>query len=377
MRPGRCLLLMTLLPCCARGDDEGGCPQSPLALQDELAATVEDNDDLGGGIFRVGSDGCVRFQGGSGAVAVDGDMLAPDDAFEIASITKTFTAALTMTFVEDGTLALDDPFVEAWGTDAPTALLIVDGVDRTPELTLRQLLAHTSGLPDFWVDGPFVSPGVNAFLADFNADRDHVWTPEEILAYVPDLDPIGAPGAQFHYGDTGYVMMGMLIERLAGVPYHVVLRERILDPLGMRHTWMTYREDPPAGVVVTHRYEGSEDLHEVPRQSADWAGGGLASTTADLERFALALVGETLLQPSSWEQMTMWTPVGEPDVWYGLGLFRVDTGIAGDVIGHDGYGNSFMYVAPELEVAFTGTLNQRDADWYPLLEAALTALVER
>lgn len=351
------------------------CAEGPLALQDELDATVASNDGFGGGLMRVAGRDCVWFEGAAGELARGGAAMSTDAAFEIASVTKTFTAVLVMTFVEDRTIALDDTFVAAYGGDAPSSLLVIDGIDRTPEITLRQLLGHTSGLPDYWLDGPFVEPGVNAFVVDFDADPDRFWTPPEILAYVPDLDPIGPPGAQYHYGDTGYVMLGMLIERLAGMPYDAVMRARILEPLGMDDTWLTYHEDAPVGLAEAHRYEGDYDLFHRTRQSADWAGGGLASTTMDLERFMLALVdGEILHDPASWAAMTTWTPVGEPDVWYGLGLFRVDTGIAGDIIGHDGYGNAFMYWASEPAVMFTGTLDQRDADWYPLFESALSSL---
>ena len=169
----------------------------------------------------------------------------------------------------------------------------------------------------------------------------------------------------------------MLVEKLSGTTYHEALRARILDPVGMPDTYMTFRESPPRGLVESHRYEGADDLYQVTRQSADWAGGGLASSTRDLERFMFALVdNEILHDPSSWTAMTEWTPVGEPDVWYGLGLFRVDTGIAGDIIGHDGYGTAFMYYAPDVDAMFTGTLNQTEADWYPMFEAALIDLAD-
>jgi CubicO group peptidase (beta-lactamase class C family) len=352
-----------------------GCVDRPLALDGDLADAVAANDGYGGGILRVAGRDCVYFEGAAGVLERDGDPIAVDTGFEVASVTKTFTAVLVMTFVEDGDLALDDTYVAAWGADAPTDLLVIDGVDRTAEITLRQLLGHTSGLPDYWTDGPFVAPDVNAFVVDFDADPDRFWTPEEILAYVPGLDPIGPPGAQYHYGDTGYVMLGMLVERIAGEPYDAVLRARILDPIGMPDTYLTYHEDAPRGLVESHRYEADYDLFHVTRQSADWAGGGLASSTVDLERFMLALVdGEILHDPQSWTAMTTWTPVGEDGVWYGLGLFRVETGIRGDIIGHDGYGNSFMYWASDPDVVFTGTLNQRDTDWYPLFESAMTAL---
>ena len=108
----------------------------------------------------------------------------------------------------------------------------------------------------------------------------------------------------------------------------------------------------------------------MPRQSADWAGGGLISTTRDLERFLRGLAtGALFHQPGSLDLMRQAVPVGENDISYGLGLYRVKLADGqGELWGHDGHGNSFAYYWPGRDITFTGTLNQTENDWWPLVE---------
>jgi D-alanyl-D-alanine carboxypeptidase len=294
----------------------------------------------------------------------------PTDAnFEIASTSKAFTAAAVLLLTERGTLDLDAPISDYLPPDYTDGLLVIGGHDYGPELTLRQLLSHTAGLPDYWNDPPWVIPGVNAFLLAYILDPDRFWTPEEILAYVPGLDPIDVPGATWHYSDTGFLLAGLVVERVTGDPLHEVYDRLIFGPLGLDDTWLHWREPSPGTRTESHRYEGTWDMYPRRHNSADWAGGGLVSTTADLERFLRALWDGALFEdPATFGEMTAWTPTGVGGIDYGLGLFRVDLGAGlGWIWGHDGYGNSFMYHWPRHDVTFTGTLNQTGNDWWPLV----------
>ena len=236
-------------------------------------------------------------------------------------------------------------------------------------ITIRQLLNHTSGLPDYWTDGSKDGAGNNAFLRAFLAEPSRSWQPEEMVAFARDV-PARRPGGRFHYSDTNYVLLGLIIEKTTGRPLHRVYRELIFDPLGMNNTWLTYKESR-RGAAPSHRYEGDEDLHNAARQSADWAGGGLVSTTRDLEKFLRGLASGKLFQnAATLEWMREATPVGERDISYGLGLYRVKLGNGlGELWGHDGHGNSFAYYWPERGITLTGTLNQTENDWWPLAES--------
>jgi CubicO group peptidase (beta-lactamase class C family) len=347
-----------------------------LDLGPSLARIVGFNGGFGGGLARVASgSGQVLYEEARGAQQVGGAPLTPADSFEIASTSKAFTAACLLTLVEEGAvgpLGIDEKLGNLLPPAVTSGLLVIGGHDFGPELTLRQLLAHTSGLPDYWKDPPFVWPGVNAFLAPYILNPQQTWTPLEILAKAKGLTPIAKPGVVWHYSDTGYVLVGLVIESLTGKPLHEAYRKRLFEPLGLTETWLHWQEPPASSVVESHRYEGSLDMYPQAHNSADWAGGGLVSTTRDLERFIGGLMrGQLFADSKTLGLMTTWVPTGAPGVEYGLGLFRVDLGPGhGAIVGHDGYGNSWMYYWPEPDLVFTGTLNQSENDWWPLVAEA-------
>ena len=148
--------------------------------------------------------------------------LTADTEFAVASISKTFLAALILVLVDEGKLSLDAPV-------AP----YLPGVELDPAITVRQLLDHTSGLHDYFYD-----PDIDEALL---ADRKRVWTPEEALAYVGK--PYFEPSAGWHYSNTNYVILGLLAETIEGAPLPTQLRTRFLAPLGLdRHPLPGCRE---------------------------------------------------------------------------------------------------------------------------------------
>ena len=330
-------------------------------VREVLERLVAHNDGHGGGVIRISGPQGLLCEEAAGLMAGQGSgPMTPDTPFEIASITKAVTAATVLRLVEQGKLRLDSPLSE----------VLPGGPSRGFQgaITVRQLLSHTSGLPNYWTDGARDRAGNNAFLRAFVAEPGRFWQPEEILAHSRAI-PAKRPGSRFHYSDTNYILLGLIIERAAAKPLHLVFREQIFDPLGMNATWLSYRGEP-RGAAPSHRYEGAEDLHDVPRQSADWAGGGLISTTRDLERFLRGLASGALFrQPGTLDTMRQAVPVGENDISYGLGLYRVKLADGqGELWGHDGHGNSFAYYWPDRDITFTGTLNQTENDWWPLVE---------
>ncbi|HTL35663.1 MAG TPA: serine hydrolase domain-containing protein, partial [Kofleriaceae bacterium] len=350
----RCLVLAGLTAACGNhempavatdappADTAGdGCPPTVRSFDPELTAAVAMNAGKGGGILRVEcTSGRLLFEGGAGGIAA-GDM------FEIQSTTKTFTAALVLMFVEDGRVTLDTPLGSVLPATDTQGLLVIANHDYGPELTLRQLMHHTAGLPDYWNDGPFGSDGMNAFQRAYVADPDRMFEPRELVEYARHLTPIALPGTKHHYTDTGYVLLGLVIEQLAGKPYHQVMRERILTPLGLTHTYLRYREADLG--PVTAWYDDGELVAGVRHQSADWAGGGYVSTAADLARFLRALADREILhEQETLDAMREWGPTDVDGIEYGLGLYRVDYAKFGEPQrgswwGHDGYGNAFMY----------------------------------
>lgn len=336
-------------------------PEDSRPVLDVLNRLVTRNDGHGGGVVRISGPSGPICLGAAGLTAGPGSpAMSPDTPFEIASITKAVTATVILQLVEEGKITLDSSIESVLPSNHSRGF--------NPNITIRQLLSHTSGLGHYWEDGPHDRAGNNAFLIAFLAEPGRFWQPEDILSQARAI-PAKRPDSAFHYSDTNYVLLGLIIEQAEGRPLHSVFRQRIFDPLSMDATWLSYRQKQ-RGTAPSHRYEGSDDLNNVPRQSADWAGGGLVSTARDLERFLRGLAsGAVFKKPATLALMLDAVPVGEDGISYGLGLYRVKLeGNLGEVWGHDGHGNSFAYYWPQRDITFTGTLNQTENDWWPLVE---------
>jgi len=267
----------------------------------------------------------------------DGRDLTAADRMLSGSVGKTYVTALAHFLVHTGKLDLD-----------ATAASYFEGVDaewleRLPnarEVTLRQLLRHQSGVPR-WVFQP-------AFVRDL-ADRDRVFSPEECLAYVYDMDPLFAPGDGWAYADTNYLVVGMVIERVTGETFYDQVRKHLIDPLGLADTVPSDSRDVP-GVIQGHVVAlasmagGNRTLENgrfVFNPQFEWCGGGWASTPLDLARWARLLYGgkalgaeeggaylETLLDAVEARGLGRGTR-------YGLGAMLRDTP-AGRFVFHDG-----------------------------------------
>lgn len=353
-------------------------PAAAAAVQKRLAAAALANEGYGGSILRVESlSRGLLWQGAAGPLAHGREAaLAPEDAFEVASIAKMFTAVCTLLLVEDGQLTLDEPLGRILPPADTRGLLVVEGHDYGPELTIEQLLSHRAGLPDYWTDPPLDRREQNEFLRAFLADARKLWSPAEVLGYARRLTPVARPGTQYHYSDTGYLLLGLVIERVSHRSLEAVFRQRLFTPLQMNDTYSIYREPAPRRRRLAHRYEEKADLFHQKRQSAEWAAGGVVSIVEDLSRFLRALsAGRLFRNHATRDRMLTWRPTGAAGTDYGLGLFRLALGeLGGHAWGHDGHGNAFAYILPEHDLLVVGTLDQLKNDWLPLVLDVVRAL---
>jgi D-alanyl-D-alanine carboxypeptidase len=315
------------------------------------------------GLLLINGPG-FRWRGASGvSVADSGLLILPDDQFNIDSIAKMMTAAIAMKLVEEGRLALDDHVSDYLPDSLVHGLHVYEGRSYGEQITVRQILNHSSGIVDDWA-----CPGFIELVA---ADPQKRWSPEETIAYVKkNCEPRFAPGDGFHYSDTAYNLLGLVLERVTDKPLHVLYRETLLDPLGMSHTYRpAYEPARPSipGRRPAERYLGDMECGLWPSvMTADWAGGGLVSTTDDLNVFLRAFVeGKIFSSPQARDTMLTWRESG-PVNNYGLGVSRVlfskfdDPTVAtlGEVWGHTGSSHNFMYYWPQEDITLVGTLNQ-------------------
>jgi D-alanyl-D-alanine carboxypeptidase len=237
---------------------------------------------------------------GYGMANVELSVPASDSTvFEIGSISKEFVSAAVMLLVEEDRLGLEDP-IHDYLADLPSEWLGV---------TVRQLLTHTSGIPDY------------EEIQTYEAYRLR-FTPEEIIRVAHTRPMDFDPGTGYYYSNTGYFLLSMIVERLEGHPLGEVLQERIFGPLGMTQTRMA---DPEH--IIRHRASGyyvdyTNRLvnRDATQTSSTLGAGGIVSTVHDMVKWDEALYETELLSAESKE--AMWTPVTLPsgrNTQYGFG----------------------------------------------------------
>ncbi|MCX5795306.1 MAG: serine hydrolase [Elusimicrobia bacterium] len=231
-----------------------------------------------------------------------------DSIFAIGSLSKSFTAIAVLILQEEGKLSVDDKLAKYF-PDYP----------RAGEITLKNLLQHTSGIKSITSVEPFKS------------DQAKDWTPAEIVALLAPQPLDFEPGTKAQYSNSGCIFLGLIVEKAAGMPFADFLAQRITGPLGMTHTTMGSNSRIVLDRVLGYAASsGTVRNAEVASFSAPYASGGIFSTTADLARLVKVFRGEALLSRKSVAEMTAPTRLKDGSVYvsdgpglrfsYGYGL---------------------------------------------------------
>ncbi len=252
-----------------------------------------------------------------------------DGQVRIASNTKTFVATVVLQLVGEGKVELDQPIEKYL-----PGVVRGNGIDGH-NITVRQLLQHTSGLPDYDQD----------VATDYLANQHTYFEPRQLLDMALAHGAESAPGIQWSYSNTNYIIAGLLVQKVTGRPLGEEITRRVINRIGLRHTYwpatgdQTIRERHPQGYWMT---EPGKPLVDVTEQepSMAWAAGALISTPSDLNRFFGALIGGKLLKPAQLAQML--TTVDAPDAGprggsqYGLGIQTFKLSCGGFAWSHGG-----------------------------------------
>ncbi|HTE66733.1 MAG TPA: serine hydrolase domain-containing protein, partial [Candidatus Binatia bacterium] len=321
--------------------------------------------------LAVDGPGRSRFVTASGTEERDGDTPATADAqFRVASTTKLFVSTVVLQLVEEGRLRLDDP-VSAY----------VPGFDHAHGVTIRQLLNHTSGIPDY--------TRTDHFHEGLLADRDRVWSTDEMFALVADVRRDFAPGNDYLYSNTGYLLLGRVIDTVTGSTWAAEVRRRILDPLRLPHTYIAGAEPVPGGVVpgyIDADMDGDVENVETGRpwpalETAEGPAGAIVSTAGDLAAFADALFRGRLLSPSTLKQMVAEGPHHPRNANYGLGVEITRPDYRLTVWGHGGYTIGFksaLWYVPKQDLVVVVLANDARANTSDLAELVVrTELADR
>jgi D-alanyl-D-alanine carboxypeptidase len=301
-------LASLLLPAHAAGQAAPGAAPAPLTQAEALDALVlksMQTRQFPGVAIGVVKDGKVVVAKGYGFSDVEKSLKATEQTvYQLASVTKQFTAAAVLMLVEDGKVSLDGKITD-----------ILAGLPAAwAPVTVRHLLTHTSGIKSY-----------TDVLGAQKTPDSQVFTSDQILALVKDAPLTFTPGEKYAYSNTGYYLLGMIVEKASGKPYATFLADRIFKPLGMTSTGLDdYGDVRP---IRAKGYATADSVtkpaeHTHPTQPV--AAGALVSTIVDLVKWDAALAARKLLKPASYE--AMWTPMrlndGKPST-YAMG-WQVD-----------------------------------------------------
>lgn len=325
-------MIWSALLCCLLAAVAGpAMAQQQKALQTQLDKFILD-EGIPGGVLLVAKGGQPAVTVASGLAVVDPERaMRVDDRFYLASIGKMATAVAVLQLVEEGRIGLDDP--------AGKYLAGLPGIDRIAnarEATIRQMLDHSAGLPEYYDE---------RFTAGLTKGRQ--WGVRDLLPYLYDKPALWPPGTGYDYSNTGYVLLGAVIEAVDGTDYAAAIDRRVFRRAGMAAAQVGARGDEPR---LVHGYVYDEDIDDDDDDagpdvdiSADaWCwltgDGSVVASAADVHRFLLALFRDGKLLSRAMVE-TMITPSAN-EATYGLGV-ELEKGRNGRIVGHSGHVDGF------------------------------------
>jgi D-alanyl-D-alanine carboxypeptidase len=352
----------------------GACQNSPVAepgspSPETLQVTLDtwrERADLPAVVLGVWDSGGGRWLGASGTPERAGTVGVTTDArFRIASITKVFVAVVVLQLVEEGRLGLDEPVFRYLAADAPR------------HVTIRQLLNHTSGIPDY-----SMSDGFSKQLLEH---RERRWTADEVLALVKDKESDFPPGTGYAYSNTDYILLGEVIKQVSGRSWSQEIRHRILEPLDLDSTYIAGAESM-RGPVVPGYFDADNDGHvENVETGGPWPAletsegpaGAMVSTAADLVTFGHALFRGRLVQEPTLRAMVTEGPYHPRFSNYGLGLEIMRPDYRTTIWGHGGFLPGFksaLWYVPSRDAVIVVLANDARANPADLAELVMRRL---
>jgi D-alanyl-D-alanine carboxypeptidase len=250
------------------------------------------------------------------------------EPYHVASIGKVFTAVLIQMLAERGLLSLQDCIQPYFSSEQLDNLFVYQGVNHASRVTIQHLLGHTSGVADYFegIANTRDRERAKRFIDEVLTQPEHYWTPQELIEYTRRYQSaVGLPGQVFNYSDTGYILLGLIIERFTGKSFAENLSSELFLPLDMRDSYLMFYSEPvnmPKKNIEKIWMNGVE-VSRFKSLSCDWAGGGIISTTADLLAFDLALRNGRLIQTDRLDTMDHCPHRFQPGIYYGLGMMEI------------------------------------------------------
>jgi D-alanyl-D-alanine carboxypeptidase len=353
------IAILFFTSCQVRPDDDKEYFARQKTLQAQLDIFLQNNPEVPGIVssWRLKDNSLVQAASGYADIELK-ERMSTYHKMGVASNTKMMTATIILQLQEEGKLKLNDPMRKYLPNVITDNICVLNGISYGNLITIRQLLKHTSGIYDF-VDANFIKSTL--YFPDKN------YTPEDLLIYnVCAGRPYFIPGTagKYHYSSTNYILLGMIIQKITGQPFHSVLRDRIFTPLHMFNSSVWTYEQPAAPLAAGYN-NGVDISHN--NLSWTWATGGVVSQADEMNLFIKTLFhGYFFKKRETLLAMMQTTPesVDEYGYEYGLGIMKYNFGNGFIAYGHigslHGY-NSACFYLPLHDASFFVGINRGNA----------------
>ncbi|WP_082232088.1 serine hydrolase domain-containing protein [Halobacillus massiliensis] len=269
----------------------------------------------------------------------------------IASVTKLYVTAVLMKLKSENRLHLNDKISKYISQDILDGLHVRKGVDYSKEITVKQLMANTSGIPDYFT---------GAAVAELIKGKDQCWDFDRVMNAAKKRRAKFPPGQKAQYSDTNYRLLGRMIETITNENISTVFKEYIFEPLHLKET---YVYDDPTDLRPAPLYVKNNELHLPKYMASVGSEGGIVSTAKETMTFLKAFMNGRFFPQEDFSQLMDWKLLFRPGVfYYGVGLTSQPMSSkdlkGGGLIGHWGQSGAFAFYHEPSDLYFSGTINQ-------------------
>ena len=280
--------------------------------------------------------------------------LAGDRQYVLASITKLYTTTVMLKLADEGRISLDDTIGKYLDNAIVDGIHVYKGVDYSHNITIRQLLSHTSGLSDYYTES---SKEYEALEKDLELDQ--AFSFDDVLVRTKALTPHFVPGkkGKAYYSDFNFDLLKVIIENITGKSLEENYQEYIYEPLDLKKTYLFTKnmEFNIPGVWIDGR------TYVVPNiLASSGASGGLVANRTDNMIFLKAFMEGKLFDSSHFNEMKDYNYLQFYPLQYGMGIMRLSFIGAAEIIGHSGSTGALCYYCPKYDVYVTGAMNEQD-----------------
>lgn len=301
--------------------------------------------------------------------------MKPCNISRVGSTVKMFTATSVLKLAEEGKINLDDKISSYLEGD------VITKIENADKVTIRQLLQHSGGIYNYIQNLKFQTASINDLIRE--------WKPEDLLDYAYNKTSYFQPGEDVRYSNTGYIMLGLLIEKIEGEPFYKVFERKIFNPLGLTSTRFAASDPVPDDIVRGYidLYSKLQVIESTWFSGWDYytADGGLISNPYDLSIFFQALMNEKIINNQLLNEMLSWKAPKDQDpdffpISYGLGIFKIETpkGIAymhsGDAIGY--YANMLYFPDDSTTIVYAVNSNYGNIDQFVSTKDAMEKIMD-